>query len=122
MSRGRNWASEFVRLRSYNGYQKVIKFAVRLIALKAILCRISVINPIQKDLWTDHNIFFTFPEPDIGMPQYLAQRYFNQLLSGVQYLHTRGVAHRDLKPENLLLDEHDNLKISDFGMATMFRY
>lgn len=60
-------------------------------------------------------------EPDIGMPQYLAQRYFNQLLSGVQYLHTRGVAHRDLKPENLLLDEHDNLKISDFGMATMFR-
>lgn len=60
-------------------------------------------------------------EPDIGMSQYEAQRYFNQLLSGVKYLHSRGVAHRDLKPENLLLDEHDNIKISDFGMATMFR-
>ncbi|XP_055386528.1 serine/threonine-protein kinase grp [Condylostylus longicornis] len=60
-------------------------------------------------------------EPDIGMPQHEAQRYFNQLLSGVKYLHSRGVAHRDLKPENLLLDEHDNIKISDFGMATMFR-
>lgn len=60
-------------------------------------------------------------EPDIGMPQHEAQRYFTQLLSGVQYLHARGVAHRDLKPENLLLDEHDNIKISDFGMATMFR-
>ncbi|XP_055858753.1 serine/threonine-protein kinase grp isoform X1 [Episyrphus balteatus] len=60
-------------------------------------------------------------EPDIGMPQHEAQRYFTQLLSGVQYLHSRGVAHRDLKPENLLLDEHDNIKISDFGMATMFR-
>lgn len=55
------------------------------------------------------------------MPIPEAQRYFNQLLSGVDYLHTRGVAHRDLKPENLLLDEHDNVKISDFGMATMFR-
>ncbi|XP_053672212.1 serine/threonine-protein kinase grp [Anopheles nili] len=60
-------------------------------------------------------------EPDVGMPLPEAQRYFNQLLAGVDYLHTRGVAHRDLKPENLLLDEHDNVKISDFGMATMFR-
>lgn len=56
------------------------------------------------------------------MPQHEAQRYFTQLLSGLQYLHQRGIAHRDLKPENLLLDEHDNIKISDFGMATMFRY
>lgn len=60
-------------------------------------------------------------EPDVGMPLHEAQRYFKQLLSGVKYLHSRGVAHRDLKPENLLLDEHDNIKISDFGMATMFR-
>lgn len=52
----------------------------------------------------------------------IAQRYFNQILSGVEYLHIRGVAHRDLKPENILLDELDNIKISDFGMATVFRY
>lgn len=60
-------------------------------------------------------------EPDVGMNIADAQRYFNQLLSGVEYLHEKGIAHRDLKPENLLLDEHDNIKISDFGMATMFR-
>lgn len=63
-----------------------------------------------------------FLEPDVGMPQHEAQRYFLQLIAGLQYLHERGVAHRDLKPENVLLDEHDNIKISDFGMATMFRY
>lgn len=51
-----------------------------------------------------------------------ARRFFNQLMDGVNYLHSKGVAHRDLKPENLLLDELDHLKISDFGMATMFRY
>lgn len=51
-----------------------------------------------------------------------ARRFFNQLMNGVNYLHSKGVAHRDLKPENLLLDENDDLKISDFGMATMFRY
>ncbi|XP_033222245.1 serine/threonine-protein kinase grp isoform X3 [Belonocnema kinseyi] len=60
-------------------------------------------------------------EPDIGMPKWEAQKYFRQLISAVEYLHSRGVAHRDLKPENLLLDENDNLKVSDFGLATVYR-
>lgn len=60
-------------------------------------------------------------EPDIGMLAWEAQKYFRQLISAVEYLHSKGVAHRDLKPENLLLDGNNNLKISDFGMATMFR-
>jgi len=61
-------------------------------------------------------------EPDVGMPEYQAQRFFNQLVCGVEYLHKKGVSHRDIKPENLLLDENDVLKISDFGMATVFRH
>ncbi|XP_011694400.1 PREDICTED: serine/threonine-protein kinase grp isoform X2 [Wasmannia auropunctata] len=60
-------------------------------------------------------------EPDVGMPTWGAQKYFRQLVCGVEYLHSRGVAHRDLKPENLLLDNNDNLKISDFGLATIYR-
>ena len=55
------------------------------------------------------------------MPKWEAQKYFRQLISAVEYLHSRGVAHRDLKPENLLLDENDNLKVSDFGLATVYR-
>ncbi|KAI9102667.1 kinase-like domain-containing protein [Phlyctochytrium arcticum] len=48
--------------------------------------------------------------------------YFKQLISGVEYLHSVGVAHRDLKPENLLLDaEWRVLKITDFGAAEVFR-
>lgn len=85
--------------------------------------RIGVLNSLQTIPLVNFDYFnFLFTEPDLGMAQHDAQRYFLQLMSGVDYLHTRGVAHRDLKPENLLLDENDNLKISDFGMATMFRY
>lgn len=61
-------------------------------------------------------------EPDVGMPPHQAQKYFKELINGVEYLHGRGVTHRDLKPENLLLDENDHLKITDFGMATLFRH
>ncbi|KAF0923654.1 hypothetical protein E2562_006634 [Oryza meyeriana var. granulata] len=36
-----------------------------------------------------------------------------------QFLISRGVYHRDLKPENLLLDENENLKVSDFGLSAL---
>ncbi|KAL4136060.1 hypothetical protein QTP88_007628 [Uroleucon formosanum] len=59
-------------------------------------------------------------EPDVGMPLSDARKFFKELIAGVEYLHNNGIAHRDLKPENLLLDEYGNLKISDFGLATLF--
>lgn len=46
-----------------------------------------------------------------------ARYYFRQLVYGVKFCHDQGVCHRDLKPENLLLDQDDNLKISDFGLS-----
>ncbi|KAJ1175342.1 hypothetical protein NDU88_000630 [Pleurodeles waltl] len=61
-------------------------------------------------------------EPDVGMPEQDAHKFFHQLLAGVEYLHGIGITHRDIKPENLLLDERDKLKISDFGLATVFRH
>jgi len=45
-----------------------------------------------------------------------------QAINLKEFLHHRGVAHRDIKPENLLLTENDVLKISDFGLATVFRH
>uniref|UniRef100_A0A8C7Y8A2 non-specific serine/threonine protein kinase n=1 Tax=Oryzias sinensis TaxID=183150 RepID=A0A8C7Y8A2_9TELE len=62
------------------------------------------------------------PEPDVGMPERDAHRFFQQLIAAVEYLHKLGITHRDIKPENILLDDKDNLKLTDFGLATMFRF
>ncbi|EDO36169.1 predicted protein [Nematostella vectensis] len=48
-----------------------------------------------------------------------ARRFFQQIISGVDYCHRHMVVHRDLKPENLLLDSQLNIKIADFGLSNI---
>lgn len=78
-------------------------------------------NKQQQIRWIVIKFYHAHIEPDVGMETSAAQRYFKQILSGLEYLHSRGIAHRDLKPENILLDDNDAIKISDFGLSTLFR-
>ena len=42
-----------------------------------------------------------------------ACKFYQQLISGIEYIHKLNIVHRDLKPENLLLDSKKNIKIVD---------
>jgi eukaryotic-like serine/threonine-protein kinase len=41
------------------------------------------------------------------------------ILQALDYIHKHGVVHRDLKPENIMVDDHDNVKLIDFGIASL---
>ncbi|GMP54583.1 hypothetical protein CsSME_00019709 [Camellia sinensis var. sinensis] len=109
-----------------------IKFMAREIV---ILRRLDHPNIIKLEgLVTSHNscslyLVFEYMEHDLtglaSLPSFKFSEpqvkcYMQQLLSGLDHCHCRGVLHRDIKGSNLLIDNHGILKIADFGLASFY--
>lgn len=70
----------------------------------------------------DGGDLFDKVEADAGLKEDISHAYFTQLINAVGFMHSKGIGHRDLKPENVLLSSDGNLKLADFGMASLFEY
>lgn len=54
------------------------------------------------------------------LPEDQARSFMRDIISGVDYLHRKGIVHRDLKLENCLLTEQKRVKLIDFGLAAYY--
>lgn len=61
---------------------------------------------------------FMFKQPNRRFSEERAAEYIRQIITAIQYLHSKGVIHRDIKPENILVcNDGQTLKLSDFGWS-----
>ncbi|KAJ3429207.1 cyclin-dependent kinase 10 [Anaeramoeba flamelloides] len=69
--------------------------------------------------YCDNDLEKLINNKEVILEQRQVKEIMHQLISGLEFIHTRWVLHRDLKPDNLLI-KNNVLKIADFGLARYF--
>ena len=71
-----------------------------------------IMELMKKDLET---YLYNDPKADKSLKKKI--KIAKEIISAINYLHKVGVVHRDIKPKNILLDEYDQVKLTDLGIA-----
>ena len=67
--------------------------------------------------WVNGRLLRQLVQEQRPMPPERAIAIVVQICRALEHIHGHGVIHRDLKPENIMIDEHDGIKIIDFGIS-----
>ena len=63
----------------------------------------------------------SFVKKRTKLPEKTCQYIFKQLISGLKFIHSKGIIHRDIKLDNILIDLNNNIKICDFGVSKNYK-
>uniref|UniRef100_F2EAJ2 [RNA-polymerase]-subunit kinase n=1 Tax=Hordeum vulgare subsp. vulgare TaxID=112509 RepID=F2EAJ2_HORVV len=84
-----------------------------------------VTSPVSENLYLvfeymEHDLVGLAATPDFKFTESQVKCLMQQILSGLDHCHNKGILHRDMKGSNLLIDTNGVLKIADFGLATFY--
>jgi eukaryotic-like serine/threonine-protein kinase len=67
--------------------------------------------------WVDGRLLRTILNEEKKLSIDRASTLAHRICDALDYMHKHGIVHRDLKPENIMVDENDQIKLIDFGIA-----
>ena len=67
--------------------------------------------------WVDGRLLRTILNEEHKIAIDRASTIAHRIADALDYMHKHGIVHRDLKPENIMVDEDDQIKLIDFGIA-----
>jgi serine/threonine protein kinase len=67
--------------------------------------------------WVEGRLLRTILNEEKKLPIGRAVKITLGMCDALDYMHKRGIVHRDLKPENVMVDDNDQIKLIDFGIA-----
>ncbi|KAL0265575.1 UNVERIFIED_CONTAM: hypothetical protein PYX00_011287 [Menopon gallinae] len=125
---GRIVALKKIRLNDEN--EGVPATTIREVSLLKTLKHSTIVN-LETVLYKENKMYLAMEYLDLDLRKYIdgvrrsnktvpgdvLRRFVQQILTAVDYCHSRAVLHRDLKPQNILVGRDMRLKLADFGLG-----
>jgi len=67
--------------------------------------------------WIEGRLLRQILNEEKKLPVERAVKLTVRICDALEHIHANGVVHRDLKPENIMVDNQDNIRLIDFGIA-----